>query len=66
MRHKYKVLQNGKFLPISAEHDEGSHTHVLAFARAKGDEIAIIAINFNDYLVDFFFIYNFNFILLFR
>ena len=38
-------------MPISAEHDEGWHTHVMAFARVKKDEIAIIAINFNDHLV---------------
>lgn len=54
MRHRHKVLQNGKFVPISAEHDEGSHTHVLAFARAKPYEIAIIAINFNEYLVNYY------------
>ena len=51
MRHKYKVLQTGNFVPISAEHDDGWHTHVMAFARVQGDEIAIIAINFNDHLV---------------
>lgn len=51
LRQKFKVLQDGNFIPISAEHDDGWHTHVMAFARVKGDEIAIIAINFNDYLV---------------
>jgi len=51
LRHKHKVLQTGNFVPISAEHDDGWHTHVMSFARVKNDEIAIIAINFNDHLV---------------
>jgi starch synthase len=39
---------------LSAEHMYGWHTHVLAFARYSKEEIAIIAINFNDGEIDMF------------
>lgn len=48
MRANKEVLRVGKLIPLSAEHDLGWHTHVLAFARYTKKEIAIIAINFND------------------
>lgn len=51
IRQKRSVLQEGKFVSIIAENDHGWHTHVLAFARYKDNQIAIIAINFNDFLV---------------
>lgn len=39
---------------LSAEHMYGWHTHVLAFARYSKEEVALIAINFNDGEVDMF------------
>lgn len=48
MRQTKEVLQNGRLIPLSAEHDLGWHTHVLAFARYNNKQLAIIAINFND------------------
>ena len=54
MRKKYKVLRNGKMISLSAEHKYGWHTHVLAFARYKKHQMALIAINFNDGDVDLF------------
>lgn len=42
------MLRNGKLIPLSAEHDFGWHTHVLAFARYTKKQLAIVAINFND------------------
>ena len=39
---------------LSAEHMYGWHTHVLAFARYSKDEMALVAINFNDGEVDMF------------
>lgn len=35
-------------VPLLAEHDFGWHSHVLVFARYTYEEIAIIAINFNE------------------
>lgn len=51
IRHMRPVLQEGTFTSIIAEGDEGWHTHVLAFARHKDNEIAIFATNFNDFVV---------------
>jgi starch synthase len=39
---------------LSAEHQHGWHTHVLAFCRYSKSEMALIAINFNDGAVDLF------------
>lgn len=39
---------------LSAEHMYGWHTHVLAFARYSKEELALIAINFNDGGIDMF------------
>ena len=53
IRHMRPVLQEGNFTSIIAEGDEGWHTHVLAFARHKDNQIAIFATNFNDHVVIF-------------
>ena len=55
LRATKEVLRNGKLVALSAEHDLGWHTHVLAFARYTGKQIAIIAINFNDSPVKIYF-----------
>lgn len=39
---------------LSAEHMYGWHTHVIAFARYSKEEVALVAINFNDGGVDMF------------
>ncbi|CAK79065.1 unnamed protein product (macronuclear) [Paramecium tetraurelia] len=54
MRKQHKVLRNGQMVSLSAEHMYGWHTHVLAFARYSKDEMALIAINFNDGEIDMF------------
>ena len=55
LRATKEVLRNGKLVPLSAEHDLGWHTHVLAFARYTNKQLAIIAINFNDAPVNYFY-----------
>lgn len=39
---------------LSAEHMYGWHTHVLAYGRYSKDQLALIAINFNDGEIDMF------------
>lgn len=48
LRQTKEVLRNGRLISLSAEHDLGWHSHVLAFARYNRKQIAIVAINFND------------------
>lgn len=47
------TLRAGKLVPLLAEHGEGFHTHVLAFARVYERDLAIIATNFNEFNVFF-------------
>lgn len=54
LRNHHKVLRNGEIVSLSAEHMYGWHTHVLAYARYSKEEVALIAINFNDGEIDMF------------
>lgn len=53
LRNKYQVLRTGKLVPLLAEHSEGFHSHVLAYARVLKRDLAIIATNFNEFNVFF-------------
>ena len=54
LRRDKAVLRYGKLVPLEARHSEGTHSHVLAFARFSHAQTAIIAINFTDRDVSFF------------
>ena len=56
LRHTQRVLREGRFISLLAEHAEGFHPQVLSFARVcrkDATQLAIIAINFNDHNVYF-------------
>lgn len=48
------VLRYGELIPLIARHNNGWHSHVLAFGRYSLIETAIIATNLNDSEVHFY------------
>jgi len=53
LRKNLEPLKKGKMIALIAEHAEGYHSHVLAFARVYKMEMVIIATNFNSFTVYF-------------
>ena len=54
LRNERPVLRYGELIMLEAKHSEGTHPHVLAFARFSPSETAVIAINFTDRNVSFY------------
>lgn len=48
-RRRFRVLREGAFTPLTAQHRFGEHGHVFAFARHIGGCVAVIACNFNGH-----------------
>lgn len=53
LRRTIEPLKKGRMIPLLAEHEDGYHSHVLAYARVIKKEMAIIATNFNEFNVYF-------------
>jgi glycogen synthase len=51
LRHEQEVLRKGELIPLVLRHEHGWHKQVMVFSRWLRDEVAIIAINFNDHPV---------------
>jgi glycogen synthase len=48
-RRRFRVLREGAFTPLTAQHRFGEHGHVFAFARHVGGCVAVVACNFNGH-----------------
>ena len=48
-RRRFRVLREGAFTPLTAQHRFGEHGHVFAFARHIGGCVAVVACNFNGH-----------------
>ncbi|GAM27650.1 hypothetical protein SAMD00019534_108260 [Acytostelium subglobosum LB1] len=54
LRKNHTLLRRGGMIPLLCYHAAGWHDRVFGFARFSGDELAIIAINFDNHDTEFY------------
>jgi len=54
LRKTHTLLRRGGMIPLLCYHQNGWHDRVFGFARFSGNEIAIIAINFDNHDTEFY------------
>ncbi|KAF2075592.1 hypothetical protein CYY_003097 [Polysphondylium violaceum] len=54
LRKTHALLRRGGMIPLLCYHQNGWHDRVFGFARFSGNEIAIIAINFDNHDTEFY------------
>eukprot|EP01133_Synstelium_polycarpum_P007805 gene7805-9157_t len=54
LRKNHTLLRRGGMIPLLCYHASGWHERVFGFARFSGDELAIIAINFDNHDTEFY------------